>query len=143
LCEISLESDAVTWVLETGKELERACMFDIALKYYFAGRMFFARLKHHRSRSSTWRTKSQSMLARSWKDRDYAKTFKNLYEGLLPMTNAEVSCAGSSLFLNAAHVAPVHNPFHIFIRFLPQAYADARDSVHYQNIVLKRGTMNK
>jgi hypothetical protein len=39
--------DPVSWILDTGKELERACEFAVALKFYFAGKMFFARWKHH------------------------------------------------------------------------------------------------
>ena len=39
--------DPVSWILDTGKELERACEFAAALKFYFAGKMFFARWRHH------------------------------------------------------------------------------------------------
>jgi tRNA(Arg) A34 adenosine deaminase TadA len=78
--------DPVEWILETGKELERACDFAMALKYYFAGRMFFARLKKHPQLYQRLQAQEQ------WKTRlKYEKKFDELYSDLLPMTNAEAS----------------------------------------------------
>jgi hypothetical protein len=85
--------DPVEWILETGKELERACDFAMALKYYFAGRMFFARLKKHpppHQRSpevqEQWR-----IVEEKWIRLNYEKEFDELYSDLLPMTNEEAS----------------------------------------------------
>ena len=78
--------DPVEWILETGKELERTCNFALALKYYFAGRMFFARLKKHPQLRQRLQAQEQ------WKTRlKYEKKFDELYSDLLPMTNAEAS----------------------------------------------------
>jgi len=78
--------DPVEWILETGKELERTCNFALALKYYFAGRMFFARLKKHPQLRKCLQAQEQ------WKTRlKYEKKFDELYSDLLPMTNAEAS----------------------------------------------------
>ena len=97
LNEIKDGCDPVEWILETGKELERACDFAMALKYYFAGRMFFARLKKHPQLyqppadlqvqvPEQWR-KVQT----KWTRLKYEKEFDELYSDLLPMTNAEAS----------------------------------------------------
>jgi hypothetical protein len=63
----------------------------MALKYYFAGRMFFARLKYF----EIWAAEnhigisSYSETFEKWKE--YKQDFQELYDGLLPMTNAQVS----------------------------------------------------
>ena len=91
--------DPVEWILETGKELERACNFAMALKYYFAGRMFFAQLKKYPEVQKKW-----TMFEEKWAKFKYEKKFDELYSDLLPMTNAEAS---SSKDLRAR--------FHIFV----------------------------
>lgn len=126
---IRAECDPISWILETGKELERSCDFAMALKYYFAGRMFFARLKLSQQLHS---------LPDAWKQKfhRYENEFKVLYDGLLPMTNAQASFTAFAFHsMSHPHLSPTI--------LLPQAYASARESVHYQNVVLKRGTMNK
>jgi hypothetical protein len=93
LDEINDDCDPVEWILETGKELERACDFAMALKYYFAGRMFFARLKKHPQlyqRSSEVREPWRKV-EEKWTRLKYEKKFDELYSDLLPMTNAEAS----------------------------------------------------
>lgn len=88
LNEITEECDPVSWVLDTGKELERACEFAMALKYYFAGRMFFAQLKKYQQ----CRQLSVNRLVElKWKRLKYEREFQFLYDDLLPMTNAEAS----------------------------------------------------
>jgi hypothetical protein len=114
------QCDPVSWILDTGKELERACEFALALKFYFAGKMFFARWKHHISmyphipceapvsataifssvRMLLQQSHERSCLGKSppppremlpiWKQ--HKNDFERLYEDLLPMTNAEVMC---------------------------------------------------
>jgi hypothetical protein len=70
--------------LDTGQELERECEFGMALKYYFAGRMFFARLRQHLKHQPA--PKRILEMAPT-----LGKKFQDLYEGLLPMTNAQAS----------------------------------------------------
>jgi hypothetical protein len=86
----------VLWILDTGKELERACDFAMALKYYFAGRMFFARFKQYLpdelALPATFEV--DFYLTRL----KYRKEFEDLYNGLLPMTNAQVSARESIAF---------------------------------------------
>ncbi len=86
LNEIKDGCDPVEWILETGKELERACDFAMALKYYFAGRMFFARLKKF---LQLYQRSADPEVQEKW--RKYEKEFNELYSDLLPMTNAEAS----------------------------------------------------
>jgi hypothetical protein len=129
--------DPVKWILETGKELERACDFAMALKYYFAGRMFFARLKKHRQFSQ--HSKRRPEHEKHWEMLNYEAEFKDRYDGLLPMTNAEASGSFAHVFLALSELFSALNP----VLFCAQAYEKARESVHYQNVVLKRGTMNK
>jgi hypothetical protein len=74
--------DPVEWLLDTGKELERSCNFAMALKYYFAGRMFFARLKQS--------NQHPCLSEQKWIEGEYEQQFDSLYEELLPMTNAQV-----------------------------------------------------
>jgi hypothetical protein len=84
--------DPVEWILETGKELERACDFAMALKYYFAGRMFFARLKKHSQLHQRPAVSEQwKAVEKKWTKFNYEKEFDELYSDLLPMTNAEAS----------------------------------------------------
>jgi hypothetical protein len=64
----------VEWLLERGKTLERACEFANALKYYFAGRMYFARC--------TVPGDKRMMLMK--------EEFDRLHADLLPLTNSEV-----------------------------------------------------
>jgi hypothetical protein len=64
----------VEWLLERGKKLERACEFANALKYYFAGRMYFARCTVQGDR----RMKLMK------------EEFDRLHADLLPLTNSEV-----------------------------------------------------
>jgi hypothetical protein len=64
----------VEWLLERGKRLERACEFANALKYYFAGRMYFARC--------TVPGDKRMMLVK--------EEFDRLHADLLPLTNSEV-----------------------------------------------------
>jgi hypothetical protein len=61
------------WLFERGKKLERACAFANALKYYFAGKMYFAR-------------RNSAAIKLPKMKREFDKLFKDL----LPMTNAEV-----------------------------------------------------
>jgi hypothetical protein len=93
LDEINDDCDPVEWILETGKELERACDFAMALKYYFAGRMFFARLKKHQQlhQRSSEVQEQWSIVEKKWTRLNYEKEFDELYSDLLPMTNAEAS----------------------------------------------------
>ncbi len=133
--------------------------------------MFFARWKHHISRpceapepapasetatpSSVRMQLQQShllscrgghppplapreMLPR-WKQ--HKKDFERLYEDLLPMTNAEVMCHNHHKY--NSQLTTVHVDFSYSTALSKQAYASARESVHYQNVVLKRGTMSK
>jgi len=65
--------------LEKGKSLERACDFSTALKYYFVGNIYFYRFGN-RNRKSELGRELQSL----------QEEFNNLYDALLPMTNAEV-----------------------------------------------------
>lgn len=65
----------VEWLLEKGKSLERACDFATALKYYFAGNVYFSRLDN---------------LGRAFQGTELKVELKSLYDALLPMTNAEV-----------------------------------------------------
>jgi hypothetical protein len=84
--------------LDTGKELERACDFAVALKFYFAGRIFFARLKYFKTKKSLSRNiENFEGLERKWKTLDTENEFKIMYEHLLPMTNAEVDIALTTL----------------------------------------------
>jgi hypothetical protein len=64
----------VAWLLERGKKLERACEFANALKYYFAGRMYFARLGD--------KLEGKMKLVK--------EEFDRLHADLLPLTNSEV-----------------------------------------------------
>jgi hypothetical protein len=41
---IQIQPQHIVWLLETGEELERQCEFSTALKYYFAGIVYFAKL---------------------------------------------------------------------------------------------------
>ncbi len=84
------------WILDTGKELERACDFAMALKYYFAGRMFFARLNRHQPLQHLPATFLQ--VKRNWKRLKYEEEFKDRYNGLLPMTNAQASARATIAF---------------------------------------------
>lgn len=91
------ENDPIMWLLGRGKELERACDFATAIKYYFAGRMFFARLrespelhKHFCEHSPDATTKQAAARSLLRKRRKLEEEFKKLYADLLPMTNAEV-----------------------------------------------------
>jgi hypothetical protein len=76
----------VLWIFEAGKALERACEFAMALKYYFAGRIFVARLECHLHCNPVGHRETFEQL------KEYKQGFQELYDGLLPMTNAEVSC---------------------------------------------------
>ena len=98
---IRAECDPISWILETGKELERSCDFAMALKYYFAGRMFCARLKLSRQLQS---------LPDAWKQkfRRYENEFKVLYDSLLPMTNAQASFTAFA-FHSMSHSPPFPN----------------------------------
>ncbi len=80
--------DPVEWLLATGKELERSCNFAMALKYYFAGRMFFARLNQLKQQQDP--ILEQMQMKQKWTDHEYEQQFNSLYEELLPMTNAQV-----------------------------------------------------
>ncbi len=92
LDEFKDDCDPVEWILETGKELERACNFAMALKYYFAGRMFFARLKKHPQLHQRLQIREQwRIVEKKWTRLKYEEEFKDRYDGLLPMTNAEAS----------------------------------------------------
>ena len=88
LDSISPALDPVEWIFNTGKELERSCDFAMALKYYFAGRMFFARLKQ-RAQHANFRTVPEQLL-KKWDTHKYEQEFQALYVDLLPMTNAQV-----------------------------------------------------
>ena len=171
---IETKCDPISWILDTGKELERACEFAVALKFYFAGKMFFARWKHHISRpceapalapASETATPSSVLMQLQqshalsfcgeglphppppapretlprWKQ--HKKDFERLYEDLLPMTNAEVMCHNHHQSIS--QFTTIHVAFSYSTALSKQAYASARESVHYQNVVLKRGTMSK
>jgi hypothetical protein len=124
-----IQDTHLEWLLDTGKELERACEFSMALKYYFAGKVYFAKRQIHQNLSP--------------KQKQLMDEFHQMYRDLLPMTNAEVI-----FFAAAVTRLPV---FFLIFLFCPimiflssnQAYASARESVHYQSVVLKRGTMSK
>ena len=78
--------------METGKELERACDFAVALKFYFAGCNFFTRLKNYLAKHGPC---SETMakikdLCKKWEDYNFENEFKSLYEDLLPMSNTKV-----------------------------------------------------
>jgi hypothetical protein len=98
-------NDPILWLLVRGQELERACNFAIALKYYFAGKMFFARLHQNQE---LYRLVCGDNTARSAnsderqqrKRKKLEEEFKRLYRELLPMTNAEVSFIISCLFVS-------------------------------------------
>ena len=142
LDSISSALDPVEWIFNTGKELERSCDFAMALKYYFAGRMFFARLEHARQSTIYPVTEQLQELLKKWDTHKYKQEFQALYVDLLPMTNAQVCLRNgnetrshSFYFLNTIS-QPLPTP-------CTQAYTNARESVHYQKVVLKRGTMNK
>lgn len=91
LTQITVDCDPVEWILINGKELERACEFAMALKYYFAGRMFFARLKNFEFSLENGQTLSALPVVKKWKALKYEIEFRALYEDLLPMTNAKAS----------------------------------------------------
>ena len=74
---VQIKHTHLEWLLDKGKELERACEFSMALKYYFAGKMYFKKLE----RQPTAMKPEQTQL------RD---EFSHMYRDLLPMTNAEV-----------------------------------------------------
>jgi hypothetical protein len=103
-------NDPIMWLLGRGKELERACDFATAIKYYFAGRMFFARLHaspllknlffEHLPRSTT-EENARSLLK---KRKKIEEEFKTLYTNLLPMTNAEVRICFPALNTHIADV---------------------------------------
>ena len=102
---ISEGNDPIQWLLVRGQELERACNFATALKYYFAGRMFFARL--HQTPDlyrlvcgdNTARSASSDERQRR-KRKKLEEEFKRLYRELLPMTNAEVPFIISCVFVS-------------------------------------------
>lgn len=73
---MQIEETHLDWLLEKGKELERACEFSMALKYYFAGKMYFKK-----------RERRNAMPPEQKQLRD---EFDHMYRDLLPMTNAEV-----------------------------------------------------
>jgi hypothetical protein len=86
---ITKENDPIQWLLVRGQELERACNFAIALKYYFAGRMFFARL-HQTPELYDLVCGDNRPNAAQKKRKKLEDEFKKFYRDLLPMTNAEV-----------------------------------------------------
>jgi hypothetical protein len=75
----------IVWLLNKGKALERACEFSSALKYYFAGNMYFSRLSYHQALSTPVSSKTGNKEQASLNEE-----FRSLYFALLPMTNAEV-----------------------------------------------------
>ncbi len=85
------EYDPISWLLDRGKALERACDFATAIKYYFAGRMFFARLQEcpalYKFYTFDCEPTARPMLR---KRKKLEEEFKKHYADLLPMTNAEV-----------------------------------------------------
>jgi hypothetical protein len=85
------ECDPIAWLLARGKALERACDFATAIKYYFAGRIFFARLQESPLLYKFYTNESEPT-ARSMvrKRKKLEEEFKKRYMDLLPMTNAEV-----------------------------------------------------
>jgi hypothetical protein len=133
------ECDPIAWLLARGKALERSCDFVTAIKYYFAGRMFFARL-HESPALYQFYTKESEPTACSMlrKRKKLEEEFKKRYVDLLPMTNAEVLhfFALSSQIMRCLFYPQTFTA-------ATQAYASARESVHFQNVVLKRGTMQK
>ncbi len=88
LTHITVDCDPIEWILINGKELERACEFAMALKYYFSGRMFFARLKEFSLKNGHI---LKGPVVQKWKALKYEREFDALYEDLLPMTNAKAS----------------------------------------------------
>jgi hypothetical protein len=82
-------------LLEKGKELERACEFSMALKYYFAGKIYFKR--HEILREHPLNSKQKQLM----------DDFGHMYHDLLPMTNAEVILL---LPLHAFARTPSHFP---------------------------------
>ncbi len=83
--------------MSKGKSAERACEFSTALKYYFAGNMYFDRLRQKTS-ISTPVTKGEESKER----RDLLslrEEFKNLYVALLPMTNSQVIGVGMGIMV--------------------------------------------
>jgi hypothetical protein len=105
---ITKGNDPIQWLLVRGQELERACNFAIALKYYFAGRMFFARLHQTPDlyRLVCGDNTARSARSASSDERQQRKCkkleeeFKRLYRELLPMTNAEVPFVISCVFVS-------------------------------------------
>jgi hypothetical protein len=75
------------WLLERGKKLERACEFATALKYYFAGKMYFARY------TALFPSRERVL-------QKLAAEFDRLYADLLPMTNAQVIDKVSTININ-------------------------------------------
>ncbi len=64
-------------IKDQGMQLERTCAFASALKYYFAGVQYFKKKEK--------RKEALNVAAERLRDK-----FKELYEKLIPMTNAEV-----------------------------------------------------
>ncbi len=91
---MQIKDTHLDWLLEKGKELERACEFSMALKYYFAGKMYFKRRERQQHPMSS-------------KQNQLRDEFDHMYRDLLPMTNAEV------IFL----LLPLHALVHTASRF--------------------------
>jgi len=136
LDSISPALDPVEWIFNTGKELERSCDFAMALKYYFAGRMFFARLKQH-AQHANFRTVPEQLL-KKWDTHKYEQEFQALYVDLLPMTNAQVRLRNDNatrspvILFFEHHFTTVANPVHpgllqrSRVRPLPKGCTQAR-----------------
>ena len=78
---LQIDVDFLEQIKIQGMQLERTCAFASALKYYFAGVQYFNKLQF-----TAQLLENPDVINL----RELKKKFKDLYDNLIPMTNAEV-----------------------------------------------------
>jgi hypothetical protein len=81
-----------------GMQLERTCAFASALKYYFAGVQYFNKRHNGFTAAQLLENPDDTNL------RELKQKFKDLYDKLIPMTNAEVPAP-------VLRIQPIHQCF--------------------------------